>query len=455
MRDISSYRSLFSLDTDLRIQENSTTAITLLNGDPVANTKSSSGGVNARVYKNGSWGFASAPGYSDEAVRRVLESAASNAIFLDSKAKNNAVTLPSTPGVGKYFYTEKSKVSQAEIMEYLKALDSYIVSKYPGLNSRTVSFNQLDIEKSIISTCGTDYSGRNARANMVISMSAKRADGKPVSEIKYIGGIGIFESRFSDPADLFPQIDELYEALQLKLNGVYAEKGQKTCILDPDLAGILAHEAIGHTVESDLVIAGSVAGNYMNKKAASEMVTLVDFAAEAFGAPCPIPVPVDDEGTAGRDAVIIENGILKSYLHNKESAQKYGVEPLGNARANTFSDEPLVRMRNTVILPGKDKFEDMIASVDDGYYLMSPSNGQADSTSEFMFAVTRGFEIKNGKLGRPILDTTISGVAFDVLQSITMIGDEFRWGFIGNCGKKQHLPVGMGGPAIKCVLNIG
>ena len=131
------------------------------------------------------------------------------------------------------------------------------------------------------------------------------------------------------------------------------------------------------------------------------------------------------------------------------------VKPQGNARAYQFSDEPLIRMRNTAIVPGSHKLEDMIASVDDGYYLVRPSNGQADSTSEFMFGVCLGYEIKNGRLGRAIMDTTISGIAFDVLKTVTMISDEVKWLSGGMCGKKQPIPVGLGGPAIKCRVNIG
>jgi TldD protein len=97
----------------------------------------------------------------------------------------------------------------------------------------------------------------------------------------------------------------------------------------------------------------------------------------------------------------------------------------------------------------------MIASIEDGYYLKLPFNGQADSTSEFMFAVTCGYEIKNGKIGKGIRDTTISGVAFDMLKTITHISDDMVWVSGGMCGKKQPMPVGMGGPAVKCKISLG
>jgi len=240
-----------------------------------------------------------------------------------------------------------------------------------------------------------------------------------------------------------------------KAEGVFADAGVKTCVLDAELAGILAHEAIGHTTEADLVLGGSVASAFLGKEAASPLVTLVDFANTALGKTCPQPIYVDDEGTLAKDAYIIDKGMLKTYLHSKESAARFGVAPTGNARAYLFSDEPLIRMRNTAILPGTSKLADMIASVDDGYYLVRPSNGQADSTSEFMFGVSLGFEIKGGKTGRAIKDTTISGVAFDLLKTVTMVSDEMKWGSAGMCGKKQMIPVGMGGPAIKCTVSIG
>ena len=99
------------------------------------------------------------------------------------------------------------------------------------------------------------------------------------------------------------------------------------------------------------------------------MVTLVDYANTAFGKRCPVPVYVDDECTPARDAVLIQDGILVGYMHNKESAAHFGHEPTGNARAYSFSDEPLIRMRNTCIVPGKQKLQDMISSIDDGYFL--------------------------------------------------------------------------------------
>ncbi len=97
----------------------------------------------------------------------------------------------------------------------------------------------------------------------------------------------------------------------------------------------------------------------------------------------------------------------------------------------------------------------MIASVDDGYYFVETNNGQADSTGEFMFGVTVGYEIKQGKLGRALYDTTISGLAFEMLKGVDMLSDEIEWVSSGFCGKKQPMPVGIGGPHVRCELTVG
>jgi TldD protein len=203
------------------------------------------------------------------------------------------------------------------------------------------------------------------------------------------------------------------------------------------------------------VRSGAVAGDKVGQLVASPLISMVDFAHTYHGETLPVPVYLDDEGMPSRDTVLIDRGVLQGFMHNKESATHFGVEPTGNARAYQFFDEPLIRMRNTAILPGEHKLEEMIASVADGYYLMWPGNGQADSTSEFMFAVSLGYEIKDGKLGRAITDTTISGIAFDMLKTVTMVSDDMHWSCAGMCGKKQPIPVGMGGPAVKCRIHLG
>jgi len=288
-----------------------------------------------------------------------------------------------------------------------------------------------------------------------VFMNTETADGTPVELFQPFSEFGRFNDIYPDVSQLIPELDKLYETLMQKKEGVYSKAGLCKCVMHPDLAGSRAHEAVGHTVEADIVMGGSVAAHNLGRQVASELVNMVDFAHTAFGKPCPLPVYVDDEGIVAQDANLIENGILKGFMHNRETARHFGVEPQGNARGFLFSDEPLIRMRNTYILPGTSKLEDMIASIDDGYYLVKTGNGQADTTGEFMFSVELGYEIKNGKLGNAIRETTISGVAFEMLKTVDMISDDLFWTISGFCGKKQPMTVGMGGPAIRCDVNIG
>ncbi len=454
-KGLETYKGVFTEYTELRVQENRLISAAMVNGDIMRNTRSATSGASARVFKDGLWGFASHPVISDETLKAVITTATENARFLGSKVGKGGHTLPSTFHAHDVtFETKKKPMNQKDLLDFIKALDTYINEKYPKLGSRTLSINCLDMEKTLLTSHGADAFSCIPRALVGMSLTVQ-AGNDVVDLYKTYGGRGQFEDVFTTPDALYESIDKHYEQLMNKAEGVYPKAGYHDVIFHSDLAGILAHEAIGHTTEADLVLGGSIAADRMNKEVASPLVTLVDFAHTALGKTCPVPLYVDDEGTEGKDVTIIDKGILRSYMHNKESAAHFEVAPTGNARAYQFSDEPLIRMRNTAILPGQSKIDEMIASIENGYYFMKPSNGQADSTSEFMFGVCLGYEIHNGKLGKGLRDTTISGVAFDMLKTITMVSDDMTWSAAGMCGKKQPIPVGMGGPAIKCKINVG
>ena len=452
---LSSYRDCFTGYTELRAQENTMQTIQILSGSVTANQLVRTGGVSARVQRGGAWGFSSNPSFSPDAVQSVLKAAAENAAFL-GKSCPDAQALPSDPGVGRHdMRSAATQPTSQELLELLRSLDDYMARKYPDLLSRWVRLSRFDHEKNLITSDGSDSYFYLPQTHIYFSMTLQRDDGPVELMSRNNGGLGGAADLYASPESLYREIDALYENLRYKKEGIHPEAGVWDCILGPDLAGILAHEAVGHTVEADLVRGGSVAGDLLHEQVANERISIVDFAHTAFGERAPVPVYVDDEGTLARDAVIIDRGILKGYMHNKESARSYGVSPCGNARGFAFSDEPLIRMRNTAILPGQDKLEDMLASMENGYYLCCPSNGQADMTGEFMFGVTMGYEIRNGKRGRALLDTTVSGVAFDMLKTVTQVSDDVTWVSSGFCGKKQMMRVGMGGPAIRCKINMG
>lgn len=442
-------------DTTVRVQRSRNRRIVLLGGNIVGNQRSESSGVSARVRRGGMYGFSSVAGCTPDAVDAVIRAAGENAAFMDERLRRGKPALAPMPSGMIAEYSDANDPEQKFYIDFARAIDAYIVKKFPDLASRNIVLFNECIEKVIAtSDCADGHVGMN-RSYMYVIMSAMTPAGVTVEHTGIFGGWGNFESQFHSPEEFYPELDKLHEEIMKKREGVYAEAGVKTCILAGELSGMLAHEAVGHTVEADMVMGGSVAAHLMGKQVASELVSMVDYAHTAFGKPAPLPVWLDDEGVIAKDAVLINEGILTGYMHNRESAERFGAEPCGNARAFAFSDEPLIRMRNTAVLPGKSKLEDIIASVDDGYMLCSTNNGQADMTGEFMFGVTMGYEIKKGKLGRAILDTTISGVAFEMLKTVDMVSDTVTWSSSGYCGKKQPMPVGLGGPALRCRVSIG
>jgi TldD protein len=343
----------------------------------------------------------------------------------------------------------------ADRVEMLRAIDARVAAKYCGRVNWALTLETLALEKALVTSEGAATYSYIPRAALLLGLSGRANDGA-IALSDAVGGFGEVEDQAFDVDMICVGIDALYEELRRKAEGAYCEPGMHDVVLAGRVSGILAHEAIGHTCEADSVLGGSIAGDHIGELVASEKITLGDYGGRGPDGAAPLAIHVDDEGTPCRDVTIIDKGVLKGLLHNKQTARRLDAEPTGNARAFGFADEPLVRMRNTAILPGTDRLEDMIAAVDRGYYLVRPTNGQADWTSEFTFGVSCGYEIRGGKLGRAIRDTTISGIAFDMLKTVTHVGDTLQWeGASGYCGKKQPMPVGSGGPALKCRVMVG
>ncbi len=434
---------------ELRCHENITRRVSMINGSLTANSATNVSGVCARAMKKGVWGHSSMAECSPEAAAAVIRAASENAGFMASRVPKNGTVAPVPMKVLDLSYAEL--IADYDRAGFLRALDAMIVELCPKLIGRTLSIFEERIEKDLLVCDGTSGYTVMQRSYIYVFLTAEGKDGQPLERF------AAFEhpERITDPHMIEADIVKLYTELMEKCEGVHPEAGVKTVILGGILSGMLAHEAVGHTVEADLVLGGSVAAHNLGKKVASELVNMTDFAHTVLGKEAPLPVYLDDEGTPAEDCVLIKDGILTEYMNNRESAAGFGMTPRGNARAFSFSDEPLIRMRNTFILPGKDKLSHMIESVDDGYYLVSTNNGQADTTGEFMFGISMGYEIKHGKIGRAILDTTISGVAFDMLNTVDMVSDSLEGESNGYCGKKQPMPVGLGGPEMRCKVMIG
>ena len=228
-----------------------------------------------------------------------------------------------------------------------------------------------------------------------------------------------------------------------------APAGEFPVVLKSGSSGILLHEAIGHGMEADFNRLGlSIYAEKINQRIAAPFVTIVDNGTNPHVRGS---INVDDEGHPSEETVLVENGILRSYMHDLISAKHYGVDPTGNGRRESFKHYPLPRMRNTYMLNGPHTFEEIIASVKYGLLCDQFANGQVNiGPGDFTFYVKSGFLIEDGKLTRPIKDINIIGNGPQVLERITMVADDLSLSEGGwTCGKNgQWVPVSQGIPTV-------
>jgi len=229
-----------------------------------------------------------------------------------------------------------------------------------------------------------------------------------------------------------------------------AEAGQQTVVLAPGWSGILLHEAVGHGLEADFIRKGtSLFAGKLGQKVASELVTVIDDGtmANARGS-----LNVDDEGTPTQFKVLIERGVLKGYMSDSLNAQLMGTSSTGSGRRESFKHLPMPRMTNTYLAPGEDTPEDIVRGVDKGVYCANFGGGQVDITNgNFVFEVSEAYEIKKGKLGRPLKGVTLIGVGPEALKNVTRVGNDPKPDpGMGTCGKDgQSVPVGVGLPTVR------
>ena len=248
-------------------------------------------------------------------------------------------------------------------------------------------------------------------------------------------------------------IDYAREAVRqalVNLESVNAPAGTMDVVLGPGWPGIILHEAVGHGLEGDFNRKGTSAySGRIGERVASELCTIVDDGTitNRRGS-----LTIDDEGTPSKNTVLIENGVLKGYMQDLTNARLMNQTPTGNGRRESFRHQPMPRMTNTYMLPGQSTHDEIISSVDKGLYAVSFSGGQVDITSgEFVFSATEAYMIEKGKVTRPVKGVTLIGNGPDVLNRITMVGNNLELDSgTGTCGKNgQSVPVGVGQPTIR------
>lgn len=228
----------------------------------------------------------------------------------------------------------------------------------------------------------------------------------------------------------------------------YAPSGSMPVIMDNAFGGVLFHEACGHGLEASFVSKGtSVYTGKLGQQIASPLVTAIDDGnlPNAWGSS-----NFDDEGTPTQRNILIENGVLKSYLVDRLNGKRMGLESTGSCRRQSYRWVPTSRMNNTFIAPGQSTREEIIANTEYGLYAKKLGGGSVDVTSgEFNFAVAEGYLIENGKITRPVRGASLIGTGLEVLQKIDMVGQEFDLGQ-GMCGASSgSIPAALGQPPLR------
>jgi TldD protein len=261
-----------------------------------------------------------------------------------------------------------------------------------------------------------------------------------------IGGLTGFELFEENPFEELA-VTAAQKAVTM-LNARKAPGGRMPVVISAEAGGTMIHEAIGHGLEADLVQQGlSVYSGRVGELIASPMISIVDDSTlpNKRGS-----FRFDDEGISSQRTVLVDKGVLKGYMHNRLTAMKEGISSSGNGRRQSYRYRPIPRMTNTLIEPGSGKPEEIVSSVEKGFYVKKMGGGQVNTvTGEFVFEVSEGYLIDKGRVGEPVRGATLIGNGPDVLKSIDMVGNDIGFA-IGTCGKDaQGAPVSDAMPTIR------
>ena len=264
-----------------------------------------------------------------------------------------------------------------------------------------------------------------------------------------LGGAEIFDEVEKDIGDITACVLELLKSEPMI-------PGEYDCVCDPDVTGMIVHEAFGHGVEMDMFVKDrALARQFIGEYVASPLVTMHDGSAVDQAATWAF----DDEGTLTGDTVIIDKGVLRRGMCDALSAMRLGVKPTGNGRRESYERKAYTRMTNTYFETGSSTREEMIASIEYGFLLENPSSGMEDPKNwgiQCMVNIAR--EIKDGRLtGRIFSPIVLTGYVPDLLKSVSMMGDRAELSGSGYCGKgyKEWVKVSDGGPYMKARIRLG
>ncbi|MGY5852803.1 MAG: TldD/PmbA family protein [Candidatus Thorarchaeota archaeon] len=229
--------------------------------------------------------------------------------------------------------------------------------------------------------------------------------------------------------------------------------GKFRTLVEERLVGVLAHESFGHLSEADFIVTGgSPLVEKIGKQLGTEHATIVDGGTPDIAKYGGLWYPYDDQGTPASETVVLDKGILKHYLNNRGTAQKFGQVPTGNARAVNFVFPPIPRMTNTYFMPGDLNEEEALQLLGTGVYAIQSSGGQVEGDGSFLFKAIRGYWVEDGEIQYPVREVSLSGNILELLGRVEGATNELKIssGYFGGCGKGGQfpLPVGLGGPML-------
>ena len=403
-------------------------------------------GIGARAISGEKSGFA----YADDIHKSTLEQTAGAARSI-AKLGLEQKTQVATASIIPSFYEEIDpikSVSQDDKVALLARIDAFTRSLDSRVIEVSVSINANHETTYVFSSDGTNRGDVRPLVRFGVSVVVEQNGRRETGNFGGGGRHGLSWLYENNTAEDFAR-EAVRQAL-VNLEAIEAPAGPMTVVLGPGWPGVLLHEAVGHGLEGDFNRKSTSAfSNRIGQQVASPLCTIIDDATfpNRRGS-----LTMDDEGTPGQRTTLIENGILKGYMQDKLNAQLMGTTSTGNGRRESYAHPPMPRMTNTFMLAGDSDPEEIIQSVDRGIFAVSFGGGQVDITSgQFVFSATEAYLIKNGKKTAPIKGATLIGNGPDIMNKVSMVGNDLALDTgVGVCGKEgQGVPVGVGQPTLK------
>ncbi len=437
---------------DIRLERGHATTIDLRDGIFRELSYGIDEGMGVRVLFKDSWGFASSNDQPHAAVQGTFEDAlsAARALSLTKSGTSAAIRLADAPVVTEEYRLKPEITPEDVSIETKKRLvkEMYAAAKGHSELVKSVSVVYLDgYDEQIIATTEGGYIVLQQpavflRASVVAKRGTVLQEGR--ESVGAVAGFEFIEAE--DPTTIAVKAAD--KAVRL-LDAELPPGGELPVIMDNRLTGVFMHEALGHAAEADHVLYGeSILKGKVGTEIAYDGLTVADDptieASHGY-------YRYDDEGLRARRTELIKDGVLVSYLHSRETAGRLDAAPTANARAQDYSELPIVRMSNTVIEPGEWQFDEMRADIPYGIYAKGMRGGQVDTVKgEFQFSAEEAFLIENGTLTTRLKNVALSGRTLDVLRNIDAIGSDKQRGTIGFCGKDgQEVPVSEYAPHVR------